>query len=907
MELMVGQLLGSKPAAEARVLVLAPHPDDEIFGCGGTLALLNSAGAAIRCIIATDGVARSPDPVTTRECREAESTSAARSLGLASPIFWGLPDGQLASDEDLIARVVDAAKDWMCDLILAPSAFERHPDHFALSLAATAAARQLGGDLRLAFYEVGEPLCFNALIDIGSVLDQKRLAMRCFESELKLQAYDAQIEGLNVYRAYTLSTRSVKAAEAFLVVSAKSIDEDLPIFSSESESRRILSQLDGEARQARHDSQLWADRYDDLQACYKALQGRQTEIERELLETTRVRDWVLNSRSWRLTAPLRGAVVKGREFRALAMRVGWKVALAAYRFKPTGTLIAALPVGLKRRVRDMLIREQGVAKSPPVFRLRPETVVSLVIPVYNHAEFVEAAIDSALAQTYPNLEVIVVDDASPDPRVAEILQRLNGHPRLKILQNETNLGISRTQNRALQASSGDIIGFLDCDDLLEPDAVACSLRYWSDETIYSHSSRINVDDEGNELARISFEHLPRRDYFEENLAAMYATHFKMIRRDAFAKVGLFDPRFDAAQDYDILMRVAFHYPSSAFEYVPHFVYRHRLHVGQTTEKQNDRQTLAARQIQQEAVLRRNIRNGSFDKFLSIIMLSFGKHSQTLQAVESLRQTVRVPHEIILFDNGSDAETVEFLKDNIEGRFPNVRVFYSDSNLGPAAGRREALKQAQGDWFIVFDNDEIAEPGWLEELLVRAASDDKIGSVTCKVIFPNRALQCCGGYIESGEDDVIHLELIGRGLDVNDLAVAEFRDCDWCPIGATLFTINPAPFLHAGYPNVFEDAGVSMALRRAGYRLVNSPASWVWHEHVTFRREVEMGERYTSERYNPQRMLLSVASFYKENGQIIFDEYVWRENGLAQGQLPSVRARLESVYQAFEEAGGPTGH
>jgi len=112
-----------------------------------------------------------------------------------------------------------------------------------------------------------------------------------------------------------------------------------------------------------------------------------------------------------------------------------------------------------------------------------------------------------------------------------------------------------------------------------------------------------------------------------------------------------------------------------------------------------------------------------------------------------------------------------------------------------------------------------------------------------------------------------------------LATAVFRECEWCPIGATLFTVNPAPFLHAGYPNAFEDAGVSMALRRQGLRLLNSPASWVWHEHFLFQEELEMKERYLRSRYDPRRMLTSIAAFYEENGLIIQDEYVWRENGL----------------------------
>ena len=458
--------------------------------------------------------------------------------------------------------------------------------------------------------------------------------------------------------------------------------------------------------------------------------------------------------------------------------------------------------------------------------------------------------------------------------------------------NPVNLGISRTQNRALIESRGDIIGFLDCDDVLTPDAVATCLSYWGDGIVYAHSARINIDERDEEVSRISFEHLPRQDYFTENLERMYATHFKLIGREAFARVGLFDPRFDAAQDYDMLMRIAFHYPSSAFVHVPEFVYYHRFHNRQATSTQNDSQQEATITIQNEARLRQAIREGRFDRFLSIIMLSFGKQRQTLAALESLRATVRVPHEIILFDNGSEAETVAFLREHIDGHFSTVRAIYHPTNLGPAVGRREALKHARGDWFLVFDNDEIAEPGWLEELLVRASSVPKVGAVCCKVVFPNRRLQFSGGFIRHLDEELIELGLYDRERDVTDLATAVFRECDWCPIGATLFTINPGSFLHEGYPNAFEDAGVSMALRRKGLRLLNRPASWVWHEHFLFQEKLDMEERYLHSRYDPRQMLISIASFYAETGMIIRDEYVWRENGLFALSRDALKALLD---------------
>lgn len=576
----------------------------------------------------------------------------------------------------------------------------------------------------------------------------------------------------------------------------------------------------------------------------------------------------------------------------------WKVAVFLYRAPVVGWLLARLPLSIKHYLKARLYTtthgcERQKTRGSGLLPVKPG--ISIVIPVYNHAEYLGQCIDSALSQTYRNTEVIVVDDASPDARVREILQRYSGRKGLKIIFHEQNKGISEAQNTALAASDGDIIAFLDCDDYLARDAVEKSLRYWKKGTVYSHSARINVDADGHEVNRIAFDHLPRKDYFRENLEGMYATHFKMISAQAIARVGGFDPRFDSAQDYDMLMRIAFHFPSTSFSYVPHFVYHHRLHGGQATEVMNERQSAGTETVKSEARLRRALRSGKFDHRISIIMLSFGKHQQTIEAIRSIEETVAVPHEIVLFDNGSDAATVDFIREHIDGVFENVRVIYNPENLGPAAGRRRALEYARGDWVLVFDNDEIAQPGWIEEMIVRACSRPGVGSVSAKVIFPNGRCQFTGGHVDELGDGVIDLGLHDREKDAYSLDTVAFRDCDWNPIGATLFLVNPLKWLHPGYPNVFEDAAVSFALRRNGYVLLNCPSAWVIHDHVMFNDDVDMKDRYLEARYRADDMLTSMASFYHENGLIIRDDYVWRENGLNQRSLGEVRRILEERW------------
>ncbi|MBC7942289.1 MAG: hypothetical protein H7Z19_21475, partial [Chitinophagaceae bacterium] len=126
--------------------------------------------------------------------------------------FWQLPDRGVRPDADLVQRIAVAIDAQGADWLLAPSPFEVHPDHRATCVAAIqAASGATARRVRLGFYEVGQPLMPNGLLDISAVVARKRQAMRCFASQLAQQRYDEQIDGLNRYRAYTLGAGTTHA------------------------------------------------------------------------------------------------------------------------------------------------------------------------------------------------------------------------------------------------------------------------------------------------------------------------------------------------------------------------------------------------------------------------------------------------------------------------------------------------------------------------------------------------------------------------------------------------------------------------------------------------------------------------------------------------------------------------
>ena len=202
------------------VLVVAPHPDDEVFGCGGAIAQHVKCGHPVCVVVLTDGALYADSDV-----RQRESVAAAQILGYGTPEFWGFPDGGLSYSDELAQRLADRIAQCGADLVYAPSAWENHPDHKQTQLLAAEALRRSASDVRLACYEVGAPLRPNVLLDITTVLDTKEAAMRCFASQLKHQNYLGHIQALNFYRTYTLGAE-VQSAEAFWVARPSSRTPD---------------------------------------------------------------------------------------------------------------------------------------------------------------------------------------------------------------------------------------------------------------------------------------------------------------------------------------------------------------------------------------------------------------------------------------------------------------------------------------------------------------------------------------------------------------------------------------------------------------------------------------------------------------------------------------------------------
>ncbi|WP_313135719.1 glycosyltransferase [Stutzerimonas nitrititolerans] len=220
--------------------------------------------------------------------------------------------------------------------------------------------------------------------------------------------------------------------------------------------------------------------------------------------------------------------------------------------------------------------------------MKSTPLVSIIIPVYNGDNYIAEAIESALAQTYSDTEIIVVDDGSSDGgATAKIVAQYI--PRVRYIKKE-NGGVATALNLGIREMRGEYFSWLSHDDLYSPNKIKDQIDFlasmnFPDVVVYSNHN--NLVEERGKLSVIRHAAYDDLEFRAKEIVANNKIHgcALLIPHKAFYQVGLFDETLRVAQDYELWFRIAEKFP---FRYLDAVVATGRVHGKQTGKRLHDR-------------------------------------------------------------------------------------------------------------------------------------------------------------------------------------------------------------------------------------------------------------------------------------------------------------------------------
>jgi len=194
-------------------------------------------------------------------------------------------------------------------------------------------------------------------------------------------------------------------------------------------------------------------------------------------------------------------------------------------------------------------------------------LASIIIPVYNQAEYVAEAVRSALAQDWPNFEVLIIDDASTD-NTPEVISAFAKDERISIFRNDRNLDCVRTFNRGISLSKGEYFGILAADDTWEPEFLEKCVNALErhHEAGFAYTRLNLIESQGRKRPRFKDRIVHRADHFGDEFSNIIRQlnpiphHATVVRKVCLEEVGLYDEELTTTHDWDLWLRLSRKFP-----------------------------------------------------------------------------------------------------------------------------------------------------------------------------------------------------------------------------------------------------------------------------------------------------------------------------------------------------------
>ena len=520
-------------------------------------------------------------------------------------------------------------------------------------------------------------------------------------------------------------------------------------------------------------------------------------------------------------------------------------------------------------------------------------LLSVVVPTYNtDHQFLRDCLDSVLGQVYENWELIIIDDASPDSEVRDIINEyVESDTRIKSHFLKQNKHIAGATNEAINLAKGEFVVLFDHDDILWPNALFEVIKALNkDKTIdflYTDEDKITED---------RFKHFNpffKPDWNPDFLHSVnYITHLAVIRTELLKKLGGQRAEYNGAQDWDLFLRV-----TSATKRIYHIskvLYSWRVHDNSTAKSTDSKPYVVAAQKKaiEDDLKRRGYKDVSVQQdiehkgywrvkyplqnhpLVSIVIPSKNQYKIVKRCIDSLyAKSTYENFEIILVDTGStDSHVLNWYK-KIRSNHENFTVIdWPEKPFSYARSCNEGARVAAGEVLIMLNNDtEVLTPDWIESM-VSEAQRKEIGAVGCLLFFP----------------DKYHIQHAGVGVGLGGVAANSFGMLtlqqaltqtqhlmlntrhDMTAVTAACLAIRKSVFEEVGgfdetYRVTYNDVDLCLRLYDKGYQNLYTPyARLLHHESISVGLPEEIAKRDTAEFRDAQKRFVSQWKKYVEH-------------------------------------------
>ncbi len=605
-------------------------------------------------------------------------------------------------------------------------------------------------------------------------------------------------------------------------------------------------------------------------------------------------------------------------------------------------------IDMKNIFRKSLYRRWIDANESDIFEvteLKYNPLFSVVIPVYNVEDnMLRECIDSVLAQTYKNYEIILVDDASTQKSVRKVLGEYEGKKGITVIYREKNGHISRATNDGINAAKGEFVALCDCDDLYAPNALyEIAKKLNEDPSLdFIYTDEDKTDEEGKVRDNPFFKPDWSPDSF---MSFMYTCHLSVYRTTLLKELSGVRVGFEGSQDYDLVLRVM--EKTNRIGHIPKILYHWRMRKESTANALAAKPYAleAAEKAKKEALERRGLKGDitflpavaqyrvtyypQGNPLVSIVIPSKDNPEVLKMCLSGIFKYTEYPNfEVVIVDNGSKEENKKEVEDAVAGYTKNGKKitylyqpmefnFSRMCNIGAAAAKGEFLLFLNDDIEVTEDGNkynphyEVDTGRWLSILLGQAQLPHS-GAVSCKLYYPN------GNIIQHA--GVINLPigpahgLYGASDMYNFYFGRNILDYNYCSVTGACLMLDRKKFDEAGgfdegFPVAYNDVSLCFRLVESGYyNTVRNDVVLVHHESVSRGLDRASAEKEERRAKEMQRLYEKHPMFAKGydpcyNPNLVADKVdfsIDMKSASAHKKVKTVQSREFASYRMVDE-------